>query len=112
MSKRFRFSILSFLSLIFIGLVTTRIASAQAVDIGAGGTGPLTGLTTFLQDIMDFMSGPWAIFALAGGVILAVVMWIWMPKEGAMGTLFRVLFGGVIILNVGGWITFLQGMAT
>lgn len=84
-----------------------------AVDIGTAGTGPLAGIANFLQEIVDFMSGPWALFVLAGGVIFAIVLWIWAPREnGAMAGMFRAIFGGVIILNVGGVIAWVAGMAT
>lgn len=95
-------------------ILTGSPAFAQvAVDIGTAGTGPLAGLATFFQEIVDFMAGPWAIFVLAGGLILAIGLWVFQPKEsGAMQWLFRALFGGVMLMNIGGFIAWIQGMAT
>jgi len=84
-----------------------------AVDIGSAGTGPLAGVVAFLQEIVDFMSGPFALFVLAGGLVSAICLWMWAPREnGAMSGMFRALFAGVLILNIGGIIAWAAGMAT
>ena len=92
----------------------TPAAFAQvAVDIGTAGTGFFAGLVNFMQEIVDFMSGPYAIFAIIMGGALAIGLWIFTPKEsGVMQWVFRVLFGGIMLLNLGGIVAYVAGMAT
>lgn len=97
-----------------LATLTSLPAFAQAeVDIGTAGSGPLTGLAEFFQEWVDFMAGPWAIVVLAVGLVMGIGLWIWQSKEsGAMQWIARALLGGVMIMNIGGIITWVQGMAS
>jgi hypothetical protein len=86
---------------------------AETVDIGTeGADGPLSGLIDGMQSIMNFFTGPMAVFALAASLMVAVAMWMFAPKEGMMGSILRVIAGGILILNIPGWVVWLQSLST
>lgn len=82
-----------------------------AYDIGAPDSGsPLESINTFLQDVVNWVSGPIAVGFSFLSIAGMAVTWAVAPKMiGAMGTFFRVIVAVIIILNVGVWITAYQG---
>lgn len=83
---------------------------AQDFDIGGPDSGPLAGITNFLQEVVNFVNGPIALgfsfFCIAG----MAMTWAFAPKfVAAMGTFVRITIAVIIILNVGVWITAYAG---
>lgn len=93
----------------FFGLVTTAYAQSGP-NIGSGGGSGFSIMKRWLQNWVDFMSGPFAIAAVITSIILAYLAWAFMPKEGVVGPTVRVVVAGIVILNVGVWISTLVGM--
>lgn len=86
-------------------------AAHAAYDIGAPDTGsPLEGINSFLQDVVNWVSGPIAVGFSFLSIAGMAIVWAYEPKmTGAMGAFFRVIVAVIIILNVGVWITAYQG---
>lgn len=88
-------------------------AFATTVDIGTDGAdGPLDGLIQAMQSVMNFLTGPIAVFVLAGSLMVAVALWMFAPKDGMMGGFLRIIAGGIVILNIPGWIVWFQSLST
>lgn len=74
---------------------------------GAGSTGPFGWLVEKFQNWLDFMQGPMGKMVVAIAAILAAIVWIFMPKEGIMGHLLRVVVAAFMIFNLAavmGWL--------
>jgi hypothetical protein len=84
-------------------------AYAASPDLGTA-AGPFSRIVSGLQEILDFLSGPVAIFILAASLIAAVVLWMFAPKEGALGGIVRVLAAGIMLVNIGLFVTYLVGV--
>jgi hypothetical protein len=79
---------------------------ADTLNIGsAGGAAGAGILTDLLQKYVDFATGPWAAAVIAGGLILGIGIWVFMPKEGPMGWIVRALVGGTVLMNLGLFLT-------
>ncbi len=83
---------------------------AGSYNIGSGGDQSTFGsIVTFLQSGMDFLTGPWVKFTIAGSAILALMLWAAAPKEGAMGWIVRVIIAGLVALNIASWMALMGG---
>lgn len=93
-----------------LSFITARTAFA-GYDIEAAGT---TGgsifqrLVGFMQDIVDMMDGPVAIFVLVVGMIVAVVLWVFAPDNRALGKAFKAIAAAFIIFDIGLLITYIR----
>ena len=74
-----------------------------AYSIGAPTTGPFQKLGVWFQTYVDFMDGPFAIAAIVISIILAVLAWNFMPKEGLFGKILKTVVSGIVVLNLGTW---------
>ena len=83
---------------------------AGSYNIGSGGDQSTFGLiSTFLQSAMDFLTGPWVKFTIAGSAILALMLWAAAPKEGALGWIVRVIIAALVALNIASWMALMGG---
>jgi type IV secretory pathway VirB2 component (pilin) len=73
-------------------------------SIGSGGGTAYTKLTAWLQNFVDFMSGPFGIAVVVVSIILAFSVWAFAPKEGIAGPVMRIVVAAVVIVNVGTWL--------
>jgi len=92
----------------FFSCVTT--AYAQSVNIGSGGGSGFSIMKKWLQNWVDFMSGPFAVAAVITSIIIAYCAWAFAPKEGVVGPTVRIVVAGIVILNVGVWLSTLAGI--
>ena len=88
----------------------TGSALAEDFDIGDAPTGPLEDVVSFVQDIVNTISGP-GVFAIGFVSLVAVVaLWVFAPKAGpVMALAMRVAIGVLILLNIPLWFTYLSG---
>ncbi len=73
----------------------------------SGATGPFGFLVDKFQSWLDFMQGPMGKLVVAVAAILAAIVWIFVPKEGIMGHLLRVVVAAFMIFNLAavmGWL--------
>lgn len=80
----------------------TGTASGQ----GASAINPLIG---FLNNIAQFLTGPWAVFIVMAALVLAIGSWIWAPDNKAIGWLLRAVAGGILLLTMGSWLSGIGG---
>lgn len=96
-----------------IALLTALATLAGSAHAGpilpAGGSGPFAFFNNFLQELVDFMSGPFGTAAVIVSIIVGFVSWIFLPKEGIMGVVMRVVVTAIVILNVGAWVVAMRG---
>ena len=76
-----------------------------AYSIGAPTTGPFQKMGAWFQSYIDFMDGPFAVAAIVVSIILAVLAWNFLPNEGIFGKILKTVVSGVVILNIGTWVT-------
>lgn len=79
-------------------------AAHAGPSIGTGGGTAYAKLTGWLQNFVDFMSGPFGIAVVIVSIILAFSVWSFAPKEGIAGPILRLVVSAVVILNVGTWL--------
>jgi type IV secretory pathway VirB2 component (pilin) len=88
------------------------IASSKAfagVSVGKGGGAGFDIASKWLQNWVDFMTGPFGIAVVITSLIIAFGTWAMMPKEGIVAPVLRVVVSGIAILNVVTWLATLQG---
>lgn len=85
-------------------------SASQAFNIGDAPEGPLQQLTSFVQDVVNTLSGP-GVFAVGFvSLFIVVVLWVFAPKAGpVMATAMRVCIGVIALLNLPVWFTYLGG---
>lgn len=88
------------LAIVLVALVTPEMAFANDYDIGSA-EGPWAKIVEFLQDIVDLLGGPIAKFVLFVSLVVFVILWIWNPAGAALGGLFRLIIGIVVVINAG-----------
>ncbi len=89
-------------------LIISILFETQAMagyDIGAPTSGPFAKLGSWLQDYVDFMDGPFAVAAVVLSLILALALWNFSPREGIMAVAMKAVITGIVILNIGTWIS-------
>lgn len=92
------------ISLFVIGM-TFPFMSSAGVDIGTSGNTGFATIEAWLQSFVNFMDGPGGLAVVVISIIAAVAAWMFAPKDGVMGPLFRVVVGAIVIINVGTWVT-------
>ena len=60
-------------------------------------------LTAFIQSWVNFATGPWAVAVIAISLVVGIVVWMLMPREGWLGWVARGLIGGIILMNLAAW---------
>lgn len=93
----------------FFSCVTAAYAQG-GVNIGNGGGSGFSIMKRWLQNWVDFMSGPFAVAAVITSIIIAYLAWAFAPKEGVVGPTVRIVVAGVVVLNVGVWLSTLVGI--
>lgn len=81
-------------------------------SLPSGGGSAFSLFRTWLQDLIDFMAGPYATATLIFTVIAGLAAWNYAPKEGLMGYVVRGIVTGVVCLNIGTWIAAMNGGST
>jgi hypothetical protein len=83
--------------------------SHAATTIGAPSSGIFAKPGTLLQDAVDFVEGPWALFASIASLGAALFVWaLGARSEEGLGKLGKVFIAGILFLNIAGLITALQ----
>ena len=54
----------------------------------------------YMQDWINFFSGPFGVAVVVGSIILAVSIFVFAPKQGAMGLFGRAVVAGIVIVNL------------
>lgn len=90
---------------LFVGFILTMNQAYADYDIGGPDDGPLARITSFVQDVVNWVDGPVALafsfFSIAG----MAIAWAIAPKMvAAMGVFVRITIAVIIILNIGVWI--------
>lgn len=60
-------------------------------------------IAAFFREAINFLQGPFAGAFVAASFVLAFVSWVFMPKEGIMGPIIRVVISAIAIFNLGAW---------
>lgn len=95
----FRWTIPSLL----LALPYSAAIAGVSYNIGSSNTEGFKLITDFMQKYVDFMTGPFAHAAIALTLIMGVILWVAMPKEGLFGVVFRVAVAGIVSLNIATW---------
>lgn len=78
-------------------------------DIGGSDTGIFARITSFVQDIVNFIDGPVALAFSFLSIAGLAITWAVAPQAmKAMGLAVRIVIAVIIILNIGVWITALN----
>lgn len=77
--------------------------------LGTGGGGSFTLARQWMQNFVDFISGPFGTAAVVISIILVFLAWAYMPKDGIMGPMVRVATGGIVVINVATWLASFSG---
>lgn len=93
---------------LLIGLAMVAEAAHAGPQLPNGGSGVFAFFASLLQDLVDFMSGPFGTAAVIVSTIVGFVTWVFAPKEGVMGVVLRVVVAAIVILNIGTWIVALR----
>lgn len=95
--------------LLLLGLFSGS-AFAEDFDIGDAPAGPLEDVVSFIQDIVNTISGP-GVFAIGFVSLVSVVaLWVFAPKAGpVMALAMRTAIGVLVLLNIPLWFTYLSG---
>lgn len=80
-------------------------------DIGTSGSGPLDGIVTAIQYVVNIVDGPIALGFSFFSITAMAIFWAVAPKMiESMGVFFRVLVACIVILNIGVWIAYFKGL--
>ncbi|WP_395398582.1 hypothetical protein ACHMW6_00190 (plasmid) [Pseudoduganella sp. UC29_106] len=85
------------------------LSAAAGPILPTGGGTLFQKLTTWGQNYLDFMTGPFATAAVVISALLIWIAWAFMPKEGIMANLARIVVAGFAILNIGTFCSTLVG---
>jgi type IV secretory pathway VirB2 component (pilin) len=91
--------------LLVLAGVSIPFVSSAGVDIGTSGNTGFATIEAWLQSFVDFMDGPGGLAVVVVSIIAAVAAWMFAPRDGVMGPIFRVVVGAIVIINVGTWVT-------
>jgi type IV secretory pathway VirB2 component (pilin) len=93
------------LSILFLTLLATVPAFAQSTNfnIGTASGAGFAGLTTWMQNFVGFLNGPFGTMVVVVSLILAFATWTMAPREGIVGPALRVVVSAIVILNVATW---------
>lgn len=86
-----------------LGMILAGYANA-AFDIGKTKSSEFSIFTAWIQNYIDFMTGPFALAGVVIGAVCALLTWIVLPKEGIIAWGVRIVIGGLAILNLGSFI--------
>ena len=92
------------LGVVGAGLFITNAANATPT-LPSGGGSTFQIFTTWAQNFIDFMAGPFGSAAVIVSIIIAFVTWSYAPKEGIMGAVLRTVVTGIVILNIATWVS-------
>ena len=67
-----------------------------------------TRLVDFMQDVVDFMDGPWAIGLIIVGVVVAGTLWVFAPDNRHLGKALKAVAVGFVLFDVGLLISYLR----
>ena len=101
----------SLLSLTLSCFATAANASTVTLPT-AGADGPLAGIIAGFQSIVSMFSGPIVSVIMTLGLMGTIIAWFFMPKENILAPMMKFVVGGIILMNIPGWITWLQSMAS
>ena len=73
-------------------------------DIGAPTTGAFGKIGAFMQEVVDFIDGPTALFFTVVSIVVGAILYALSPKSGAMGTIVRIVIAAIVALNVATWV--------
>lgn len=93
-----------------LALIATPAAALATFDIGGGGSGPLGQITQFLQDVADWITGPFGLFCVGIALFGAVIAWNKAPQQSEwVGKTVRALLSALCVLGIGGFLTWMAG---
>ena len=69
------------------------------IVIGGGGGDGFDGITAFMQDLINWMAGPFFYVVLCVSVLLVAALWVADPKSPVMQWVCRLAIGGIVGLN-------------
>lgn len=90
-------------AVITLMLLTHSIAMAGPTLPTGGGSAFATG-RTWLQNFIDFMTGPFGTAAIILSLVVGFAAWTMAPKEGIVGTIVRAVTSGIVIFNISVWL--------
>jgi len=80
------------------------LAQSTNYNIGNAQGGQWALLTTWMQQFVSFINGPFGYMAVVVALVIAFVTWMFAPREGIVGPALRVVTGAIVILNVATWL--------
>lgn len=93
-----------------LALLSTPAAAFATFDIGGGGSGPLAGLTQWMQDVADWVTGPFGLFCVGLALVGAIIAWNRAPQQSEwVGKTVRAFLSALCVIGIGGFMTWLAG---
>jgi type IV secretory pathway VirB2 component (pilin) len=80
-------------------------AQSTNYNIGTASGAQWAGLTTWMQDFISFMNGPFGTAVVVISLIVAFATWTMAPREGIVGPALRIVVSALVILNVATWMS-------
>jgi hypothetical protein len=93
----FRLLLVSVLS----GVAPAAIAATpRSIQLGTSSNSLLQTFTTLIQALVNFVGGPLAVAITASAILAGAAAWYLAPKDSIVGTILKVIGGGLILLNL------------
>lgn len=95
-----------------MALMTPKVfALNNEVDLDVPDDGPLAKVGALMQSAVDFLGGPGVMFVVFVGLVAAWMLWVIVPKSSgtAIGYIARAVAGGVMVMNLALFFTWMQG---
>lgn len=84
--------------------------SADGTDLGAPSSGFFAKFGKFMQQIVDFLEGPWGTFVAIVGLAAAATIWaLGSRNDEGMGKTAKVIIAVLLILNIPALVIALKG---
>ncbi|RDH41333.1 hypothetical protein [Zooshikella ganghwensis] len=95
----------------FYVLLYSSWASA-AYSLNAPTTGLFAGVNSFFQDLVNNMTGPWAVGFTIVSAGVGLMIWAFAAQQGkAIQTLARAVIAGIVFLNISAYVVAIQNYA-
>jgi type IV secretory pathway VirB2 component (pilin) len=85
------------------------LAGYNIESAGTTNASILRRVVEFMQDIVDAVDGPLAIFAVIVGAIAALCLWIFAPDNRHLNKACKVVAAGIGMFEIGALITYMRG---
>lgn len=73
---------------------------AQAITLTDNTGGMFAGVVGVFNNIINFVSVPFAYFLIFVALALGIILWAWSPDNRALGMVLRAVIAGALIIGI------------